>query len=62
MAAFIVQDIEGVPMTSLAIELNRDLSSLSRAATRLRKRMAGGDQLRLKAENILRVIHGQERR
>jgi len=44
-------------MTSLATELNRDLSSVSRAAARLRKRMAGDDQLRLKAEKILRVIH-----
>jgi len=51
-----IQDLEGVSMTSLATELNRDLSSVSRAATRLRKRMAGDDQLRLKGEKILRVI------
>jgi len=34
MAVFIVQDLEDVPMTSLATGLNRDLSSLSRAGRR----------------------------
>jgi len=59
MAAFIVQNLEGVSMTSLATELNRDLSSVSRAAARLRRRMAGDDPLRLKVEKILRAIHAK---
>jgi len=53
MAAWVVQDTDGVTLTSLAGELNRDLSALSRAAGRLRKRMAGDDQLKTKAEHII---------
>ncbi len=39
MASLMVQNIEGITLTSLAKKLGRDLSALSQAAGRLRKRM-----------------------
>jgi len=53
MAAWVVQDTDSVTLTSLAGEMKQDLSALSRAAGRLRKRMAGDDQLKTKAEHII---------
>ena len=52
MAAFIAQDIDGVSMTSLAVELGRDLSAVSRAAGRMHKLLAGNDPLQRHVENI----------
>jgi len=52
MAAFIVQDIDGVSMTSLAAELGRDLSAVSRAAGRMHKLLIGNEQLQMQVENI----------
>jgi len=53
MAAWIVQDMDGLTLTSLAAELGRDLSALSKAAGRLHKRMTSDDSLRSKAEKIV---------
>ncbi len=52
MTAWVVQEMDGLTLTSLAAELDRDLSALSRGAGRLRKRMADDVQLRAKAEKI----------
>jgi len=54
MAAWVVQNIEGLTLTSLAVELDRDLSALSRAAGRLRQRMAEDEELKIRAEKIIR--------
>jgi len=56
MAAWVVQNIEGLTLTSLAAKLDRDLSALSRAAGRLRQRMAEDEQLKMKAENVIRLL------
>ncbi len=52
MAAWIVQQTEGVTLTALAELLGRDLSAISQAAGRLRKRMESDQELREKAEKI----------
>ncbi|RLL49149.1 hypothetical protein D8Y20_13285 [Mariprofundus sp. EBB-1] len=56
MVAWIVQDLESLTLTALAAELGRDLSALSRAAGRLRQRMAKDALLKIKAENITRSL------
>jgi len=56
MTALIIQGLEGVTLTSLAKETGRELSSLSQAAGRLRKRMAENKSLQKKAENIVTSI------
>ncbi|MDQ6982630.1 MAG: transposase [Mariprofundus sp.] len=56
MAALIIQGLEGVTLTSLAKETGRELSSLSQAAGRLRKRMAENKSLQKKAEKIIASI------
>ncbi len=56
MTAWIIQGLEGVTLTSLAKEIGRELSSLSQAAGRLRKRMAESKSLREKAEKIVAAI------
>jgi len=56
MAAFIVQGLEGVTLTSLAEEMGRELSALSQSAGRLRNRMIENQPLRKKAEKIAATI------
>jgi len=57
MAAFIVQGLEGVTLTSLAEELRRELSAVSQAAGRLHLRMKEDQSLRQKAEKIASKIN-----
>jgi REP element-mobilizing transposase RayT len=56
MTALIIQGLEGVTLTSLAEEMGRELSALSQAAERLRKRMVESKPLREKAEKIATVV------
>ncbi|MBN4073493.1 transposase [Mariprofundus ferrooxydans] len=57
MAAFIVQGLEGVTLTSLAEEMNRELSAISQSAGRLHQRMNQNEPLRKKAEKISAAIN-----
>jgi REP element-mobilizing transposase RayT len=57
MAAFIVQGLEGVTLTSLAEEMGRELSAISQAAGRLHQRMNENELLRQKAEKIATTIN-----
>ena len=52
IAAFIVQDMDGVSMTALATELGRDLSAVSRAAGRMRQELVGNEQLQMQLDRI----------
>lgn len=56
MTALIIQNMEGITLTSLAEELGRDISALSQAAGRLRKRMLESKPLQKKTKNISTVI------
>ena len=56
MAAFIVQGLEGVTLTSLAEELGRELSAVSQSAGRLHMRMKKDGCLRQKAEQIASIV------
>lgn len=53
MMALIIQDIDGVTLSSLAEALSRDLSALCQAAGRLRKRMKKEPALQGKADKIM---------
>jgi len=53
MAAFIVQHIEGITLTSLSKELGRDLSALSQAAGRLQKRMKENKHLKERVNTVI---------
>ncbi len=57
MAAFIVQGLEGVTLTSLAEEMRRELSAVSQAAGRLHQKMSDNELLRQKAEKIVSTIN-----
>jgi REP element-mobilizing transposase RayT len=52
MAALIIQDSEAITITSLAKELGRDLSALSKSAGRLRMRMRKDESLQEKHKRI----------
>jgi len=56
MAAFVVQSIEGLTLTSLACELGRDLSALSQSDGRLHKQMKEDPTLREKVNKVLSLI------
>ena len=56
VAAFIVQHIEGITLTSLAKELGRDLSALSQAAGRLQKRFKENKSLKDRVEKVINSI------
>jgi len=57
MAAFIVQGLEGVTLTSLAEEMGHELSVISQAAGRLHQKMSDNELLREKAVKIERTIN-----
>jgi len=57
MAAFIVQRLEGVTLSSLAEEMGRELSAISQAAGRLHQRMGKDELLRQKSEKIAAEIN-----
>jgi len=52
MAALIIQESEAITITSLAKELGRDLSALSKSAARLRTRMRKDESLQEKHKRI----------
>jgi len=56
MAAFVVQRIEGLTLTSLASELGRDLSALSQSAGRLHKQMKEDPELRERVNKVMSLI------
>ena len=56
VAAWVVQNLDGLTLTSLAVSLNQDLSALSRAAGRLRQRMTDNEPLKMRAEKIVRLL------
>jgi len=56
MAALIIQNLEGITLTELSRGIDRELSALSQAAGRLRKRMADNKLLQEKAKKISDVI------
>jgi REP element-mobilizing transposase RayT len=56
MAAYIIQGLEGVTLTSLAEEIGRELSAISQAAGRLHHRINENGLLRQKAEKIATAI------
>jgi len=56
MAALIIQNLEGITLTELSRAIDRELSALSQAAGRLRKRMADNKPLQEKARKIADVI------
>jgi len=60
MVAWVVQNMDGLTLTSLADELGRDLSTLSQAAGRLRQRMGEDALLQSKAEKILGVVQNTQ--
>jgi len=57
VAAFIVQGLDGVALTSLAEELGRELPAISQAAGRLDIRMKEAETLRQKAEKAAYAIN-----
>ncbi len=57
MAAFVVQGLEGVTLTSLAEEMGRELSAISQAAGRLHQKMNENELLRQKSEKIATIIN-----
>jgi len=56
MASFIIQSIEGITLTSLAKELNRDLSALSQSAGRLQKRIKENQHLKARVKRVLSAV------
>lgn len=56
MAAMVVQETEGLKLTTLAKELGRDLSALSKAAERSRCRIRKEEAIKMKHEEVLNAI------
>ena len=56
VAAVIVRETEHLRLTDLSIKLNRDLSGLSQAASRLDKRLVSDKNLRKRVNHIMRLI------
>jgi len=50
MAALIIQNLEGITLTELSRAIGRELSALSQAAGRLRKRMIDNKRLQEKVK------------
>jgi len=57
MALMLIQETEGVKLTTLAKELGRDPSALSRAAQRIRKRMREDEAMKDKYEEIVNALN-----
>jgi len=57
MASMLIQEAEGVKLTTLAKELSRDPSALSRAAQRIRKRMREDEAMTDKYEEIINALN-----
>jgi len=56
MVAMLIQEREGVKLTSLAKELGRDLSALSKAGERMRQRVRKEEAMKMRYSEVLGVI------
>jgi len=56
MTAMIIQDNESLTLTSLAKELGRELSALSKTAERVRQRIRGEDAMKKRHAEILNAL------
>ncbi|MDQ6976171.1 MAG: hypothetical protein Q9M22_06385, partial [Mariprofundaceae bacterium] len=56
MVAMLIQNNEGIKLTTLAKELGRDLSALSKAAERMRHHIRNEESIKMRHEEVLDAI------